>query len=110
MPVWKEGDRVRIVSRPVTKEDREKNRYFSHMANLTGIVTNVYESHEVAVQVDQETLPKISAEVHKTATDRIRAKFSENSTEEQRKALSSEQMKFPVNFVFLVDENDLEKV
>jgi len=107
MPVWKEGDRVRIVNRPVTKEDREKHRYFAHMADLTGTVTNVYGNDEIAVKVDENVLPKVSGEVHKTATVRIQNKFAENSTEEQRKALTSEQLKLPVNFVFLVQASDL---
>jgi hypothetical protein len=109
MPGWKEGDRVTVVTREVTKTDKEQSAYFSHMAGLTGTVTNVYESGEVAILVDNETLPEISREVHKTATDRIRTKFAENSTEEQRKALTAEQMKFPVNFVLLVKEGDLIK-
>jgi ribosomal protein L21E len=108
MPVWKEGDRVRIVSRPVTKEDREKHRYFGHMAGLVGVVANVYDTAEVSVKVELDSLPKVSSEVHTTATSRIQAKFAESSTEEQRKLLNSEQMKFPVNFVLLVQNQDLE--
>ena len=42
MSTWKEGDRVRIKTRPVTEEDRKTNRYFDHMAGLVGTVQNIY--------------------------------------------------------------------
>ena len=52
MPNWKEGDRVRVVTRPTTEEDRAKNRYFDHMAGLTGTVQSTYSLEEIAIRID----------------------------------------------------------
>ena len=41
MSTWKDGDRVKIVNRPVVDEDRRKGQYYDHMADLTGTVQNV---------------------------------------------------------------------
>lgn len=109
MTNWREGDRVRIVSRPVTEEDRKANRYFDHMAGLTGTVQNVYTPDQVAVKIDPGTLTKVSANVHKVATERMREKFLANVSDEQRKQLSSEELNFDANFMLLVRGADLER-
>ena len=51
MPTWKEGDRIRVVTRPVTDDDRKKNRYFAHMGGLLGTVQNVYSPEEIAISI-----------------------------------------------------------
>ena len=109
MSNWKEGDRVKVIARPVTEEDRKKSRYFEHMAGLVGSVQNVYTDDTVAVQVDLDVMGKVSTEVHKTATQRMREKFSAAITEEQRKALTKEEMEFGTHYVLLVQSSDLEK-
>lgn len=109
MPNWKEGERVRIVSRPVTEEDRRLNRYFDHMANLTGTIQNIYNAEEIAVRVDPDAMAKISKEVHKEAVNKMREKFVNNVSEEQRKQLSPEELNFDAHFVLLVRAEDLEK-
>ena len=63
MSNWKEGDRVRVVTREVTAEDRNANRYFSHMAGVVGTVQNVYGKDEIAIKVDPSSLSPISADV-----------------------------------------------
>jgi hypothetical protein len=108
MPSWKEGDRVRVVSRPVTDEDRKKNRYFEHMAGLTGIVQNVYGAEEIAIKVDVPSLSDISREVHKTAVDRMREKFLSNISEEQKKQLTPEELNFSAHYMLLVRAEDIE--
>jgi hypothetical protein len=109
MSDWQIGDRVRVVSRPVTDEDRKTNRYFEHMCGLVGAIQNVYDSGEVAVNVEVGDLGEISRQVHSKATDRMRAKFSDNVTEEQRKALTKEEMEFTPHYVLLVKGKDVEK-
>ncbi|HWD40562.1 MAG TPA: hypothetical protein VG944_17065 [Fimbriimonas sp.] len=109
MPKWTEGQRVRVVTRPVTEDDRKRSRYFEHMGGLTGTIQNVYEDGEVAVQVETVALGKVTSTVHKTATERMREKFQSNATEEQRKALTKEEMDFNTHYVLLVSEKDLEK-
>ena len=107
---FKEGDRVRIVRREVTEEDRKENRYFDHMAGLVGTVQNIYAEQEIAVRIDEETLSKVSQSVHKEATVRMRAKFIENTSEVQRKELTKEELDFNVHFMLLVNSKDLEKI
>ncbi len=108
MAKWKEGDKVRIVTRPVTEDDRKANRYFDHMAGVTGVVQYIYKEGLISILVDPGTLPKISSEVHKYASTRMRTKFIESIGEEQRKTLTSEELAFPVNFNLLVSDTDLE--
>jgi hypothetical protein len=109
MPKWKEGDRVRVVVRKVTEEDRKKNRYFDHMAGLVGSVQNVYSDTEIAVKIDTETLSDVTADVHKTATQRMRDKFVNSISEEQKKSLTKEELEFGAHYVLLVQAADLEK-
>ena len=110
MSSWKEGDRVRVVTRPVTEEDRKKNRYFDHMSGLTGTVQNVYSPTEVGVRVDPVSMSKVTREVHNTATERMRKKFLDDAPEVVKKSLTPEELEFSANYVLLVDSGDLEKV
>lgn len=107
MPDWKEGDRVRIVERPVTEEDRKKNRYYEHMAGLVGTVQNVYGPDEIAVKIDLDSLTAIAAEVHQTSTQRMREKFFKDTSEEQKKQLTPEELNFVPHYVLLVRAEDL---
>lgn len=109
MPNWKEGDRVKIVTRDVTEDDRKKNMYFDHMAGLTGTVQNIYAADEIAVKVDISSLSHVTKDVHKQATEKMRKKFIENISEEQKKQLTPEELNFDAHYVLLVQAGDLEK-
>jgi hypothetical protein len=106
----KEGDRVRVISRPLTTQDRSVLNFYDHMIGLPGTVANVYGPEEVAVQVDISALPSIPAKVHQDATGRMRKKFADSVGEEQKKALTKEELEFVPNYVILVREKDLEKI
>lgn len=106
----KEGDRVRILSRETTEDDRKNRRYYPHMAGLSGTVQNIYSGEEVAVRIDETALSKISAEVHTEATSRMRAKLVESISEVQRKELTKEELEFDTHFMLLFDAKDLEKL
>ena len=108
MATWKEGDRVRVVRRAVTDEDRRKSRYFEHMAGLTGTVQQAYSEDEVSVRVDPTSMTEVTADVVKTATQRMRDKFVAGVSEEQRKQLTKEELEFVANYVLLVRSADLE--
>ena len=58
MAKWKAGDRVRVVSRPVTEDDRKSNQYFEHMAGLVGMVEYLYEGKMVSVKIDPDSPQK----------------------------------------------------
>src|SRR5687767_1416693 len=109
MPNWKEGERVRIISRPVTEQDKKSNTYFDHMGGLRGTIQNIYGNDEIAIKIDLEDLSKITRDVHKQATLRMREKFQGSISEEQKKQLTSEEMNFEPHFMLLVKGSDLEK-
>jgi preprotein translocase subunit YajC len=104
---FKEGDRVRVQTRPVTEEDRKNNLYFEHMAGLIGTVQNVYENDLVAIKVEPDTAPKVSVEVHQRAVERMRKKFFDSVGEEAKKGLTKEELEFQANFMQLVQAKDL---
>lgn len=110
MAKLKEGERVRVLSKDLSDEQRAMLGFFTHMEGLTGTVENWYSATEIAVKVDLESLGKIPLEVHQTATDRMRAKFLDSVGEEQKKLLSKEELDFVPNYVILVREEDLEKI
>lgn len=109
MPNWKEGDRVRVVARAVTEEDRASTRYYEHMAGLVGVVQNTYSADEIAVKVDLDGLSKVTAEVHKESAKRMREKFAGSVSEEQRKQLTAEELNFTPHYVLLCRSQDLER-
>ena len=97
------------MTRKVTAEDKAKSRYFEHMAGTRGEVQTVYADDTVAIQVDAESLGETPRGVHRTATLKMREKFSSQISEEQRKALTKEELEFDTNYVLLVRAEDLEK-
>jgi hypothetical protein len=110
MSNWKVGDRVRVVTRLVTEEDRKKSRYFEHMAGLTGTIQQMYSDTEIAVQIEPSSLSKVSADVHKVATQRMRDKFLSQISEEQKKQFTKDELEFDAHYVLLVQASDLERL
>lgn len=110
MAQWKTGQKVQVVSRKVTAEDRAKSRYFEHMAGAQGEIQSIYTDGTVALQVDPATLNDVARGVHKTATLKMREKFASNISEEQRKALTKEELEFDTHYVLLVRDEDIQKV
>jgi hypothetical protein len=109
MAKWKEGDRVRVIAREVTEEDRKSNRYYEHLAGLVGDVEYLYEGDVIGVKIDPATLSDVTKAVHKEASQRMREKFLSSIGEEQRKTLTAEELNFKVNYSVLVNAADLEK-
>ncbi len=109
MANFKEGDRIKIVKRSVTADDRKSNKYFDHMADLTGVIGNVYSDGQIAIQVDKSVLSGVSLRVHDDAVQRMREKFLENLSEEAKKLFTPEELNFSAHFVHLVQEADLAK-
>lgn len=110
MPKFKENDRVRIVTRETTPEDRMMNRYFDHMAGLTGTVQNVYGRDQIAVKIDVESAGAVARDVHKVSTQRMREKFASSIGEEQKKELTKEELEFTPHYMLLLREADLESL
>lgn len=106
----KEGDRVRVVKRPLVEQDASVHVFFEHMQGLTGTVENVYGKDEIAIKVDLECLPAIQAGVHKAATARMREKFNDSVGEEGRKGLEKSEIEFVPHYMMLLRSSDLEKI
>lgn len=109
MARFKEGDKVRVKTRQASPEDSAATSYFAHMAGLTGVVENYYSEQEIAVKVDLEKLPDVAKRVHKDATKRMREKFEDSISNEQRGQLTNEELKFTPHYMILVRAQDLEK-
>lgn len=109
MAKWTEGDRVRVVKREPTMEDRLNSAYFSHMGGLVGTIQRIHSQTQIAVLIDPDAMSKITADVHKEFTKRLRAKFIQNTSEEGRSRLSPEERDFTPNYVLVVSGADLEK-
>lgn len=105
----KEGDRVRVVTRELTDQDKKVYSFFEHMQGMRGVVENVYSTDEVAVKVDLDCLPKVPSDVHKAATKGMRDRFMENVSEEARKQLTKEELEFVPHYMILVRSDDLER-
>ena len=110
MPPIGEGDKVRIVLGDVSEADQEIHSLHSHLDGLEGVVESRYSDDEIAVKIDLETLPKVPGQVHTESTKRMRAKFLEAISEDQKKTLTKEELKFVPHYVVLVRDKDLKKV
>lgn len=106
----KEGDRVQVVTRELTEQDKKVYGFFEHMCGMKGTVENIYDSNDVAVKVDLDCLPKIPAEVHKLATTTMRNRFINDASEEARKSLTKEELEFFPHYMILVRTDDIEKI
>jgi len=109
MARFKEGDKVRVTKRPSSPEDSALTHYYDHMGGLTGTIENYYSDQEIAVKVDVDALPDVAKRVHKDATKRMRQKFEDSISNEQRGQLTAEELKFTPHYVLLVRAQDLEK-
>lgn len=110
MAQLKEGDRVRVVRRSVTDDDRKTGLYFDHMAGIEGTVQNIYANAQFAVKADVGTLSKVTQEVHKESIKRMREKFQAGISDEQRRHLTAEEQNFDAHYMMLVRGSDLEKI
>ena len=109
MARFKEGDRVRVVSRPTTPEESSETGYYDHMAGLTGRIENFYSDEEIAVGVDLECLGEVEGKLHRRAAKRMQDKFLDSISTEQRKQLTNEEIRFVPHYMLLVRGSDLEK-
>ncbi len=107
--MYKEGDKVSVIQRDVTADDRKNRMYYQHMAGLVGTVQNVYSENEIAVKIDVPCLDGVVKDVHTKSQDRMRNKFLKSISEEQKGKLSPEEKNFNAHYVLLVRSADLVK-
>lgn len=106
----KQGDSVRIVTREVTADDVKNSTYFQHFGGLTGAVQKVYESGEVVVEIEPESLTKEVRTRHTSIRDQMKTKWLEGLSEEGRGKLTEREKDFLLRYTVLVPLADLEKV
>lgn len=106
MAKFKEGDRVRVQTPNFSAGDALSNVY-EHMQGLVGVVANIYNDDEIAIQVDLESLTPIHRDVHRVGTQRMHAKLDENLSQEGARLLTKEEIQFTPNYVILVRAKDL---
>jgi hypothetical protein len=109
MPAFKEGDRVRIVTREQTEEDAKSNAYFSYYGGLTGSVLKVYNKQEVSVEIEQDSLTREVRKRHEDVRDQMKTKWLDGLSEEGRNRLTEREKDFNLRYVVLVGMDDLEK-
>lgn len=106
---FKEGDAVQIISREQSESDAKSRRYYDFMGGLTGKIQNIYSESEIAVQIDTEALNATTRALHAEATKRMRTKLIDSLSEEQKKALTKEELDFDTHYMLLVHSEDLQK-
>jgi hypothetical protein len=108
MANFKEGDRVRIVSREQTSEDIKERAYYPYMGGLRGTIYRLYSDGRAAVQVDLDSLPETVLTRHTEAQERMKNRWIESLSEEARSRLTPEEREFHLNYVLLVRLEDLQ--
>lgn len=109
MPTFREGDRVRVVTRAQTDDDIKSAMYFPHYGGMTGTVAKVYSKNEVSVEVDAESLSKEIRKRHDDVRDQMKTKWLDGLSEEGRSKLTEREKDFNLRYMVLVGMGDLEK-
>jgi len=109
MASFKDGDRVRVISREQSEEDVKTQMYFPFYGGLVGTVQKAYSKGEVAVEVDQESLTKDIRKRHEDVRDQMKTKWLEGLSEEGRAKLTEREKDFNLRYVIIVAMADLEK-
>lgn len=104
---FKEGDRVQIVDREANADDVKSGLFYNHYRGLTGIVQKIYASNEVAVEIEQESLPEAVAHRHEDVQEQMKTKWLDGLSEEARNRLSDKEKDFRLRYTVLVTLSDL---
>lgn len=108
MARFKRGDRVTVVSRPVTPADRKSGLYYPHFSGLRGVVDQIYEAEgEVCIEVDQDSLPPDFLRRQQGIESQARQKWLNGLSEQERRSLSEEQKQLRLKYTVLVGPDDV---
>ena len=105
----KDGDPVRIASRPATPADLKSGLYYNFYANLCGTVFKMYgsgEAAQIAVDVDLDCLPTEIAQRHLAVRDEMRSNLT---GEAKRLSAPGAEQEFRLRYVILVAASDLSR-
>src|SRR5579859_5217677 len=109
MPAFKEGDRVRIVSRPPTPTDAKTGLYYGYYGGLSGTLFKLYgrgEGAQAAVEIDLESLPEDVARRHLEVRDQMRSALTGDA---KRTSAPGAEHEFRLRYVILVAVYDLQR-
>ena len=106
---FNEGDRVQVVDREQTTDDVKSSLFYNHYRGLYGTVQKAYEATgEVAVTVDEQSLPEPIATRHSDVRLAMKTKWLEGLSEEARSRLSDAEKDFKLRYTILVAPTDLK--
>ncbi len=108
MAALKAGDRVQVVTRPVTSEDEKTQLYYEYFGGLIGTVERIYDDESVCVSIDLESLTDQMRERHLEMQENERKRWLDSLSDEMRNRLTAEQKQFKMNYNILVSKKDLQ--
>ncbi len=104
---FKEGDRVRIVDRAMSDEDIKSQLFYDHYRGLTGKVQKVYQTDEIAVEIEHDALLETVAVRHMEVKEQMKTKWMNGLSEEAKGRLSDAEKDFQLRYTVLVMAKDL---
>lgn len=108
MPLFKTGDRVKIVEREMTAADIKSGLFYDYFRNLIGSVEHIYEDKTICVQIDLDSLPEDVYKRHIALQETIRQGWLDGLGQEQRARLTEADSKLTLSYNVLVNAADLE--
>ena len=103
----KEGVHVRIADRDATAEDAKSGLFYNHFRGLTGVVQKVYDTQEVAIEVDQSSLAEGITTRHTEIQEQMKAKWLDGLSDEARNRLTEKERIFRLRYTVLVAAKDV---
>lgn len=103
----KEGQRVQIVDREATEDDVKSGLFYNFFRGLTGKVQKVYATDEIALEIEEESLPEAAAARHHEIQEGMKTRWLDSLSEEARNRLSEKDKDFKLHYTLLVHAKDL---
>ena len=104
----KEGERVEIVDREANADDVKSGMFYNFFRGLTGTVQKVYATDEIAVEIEQESLPDAVANRHTDVQENMKSRWLDGLSEEGRNRLTDKERDFRLRYTLLVHAKDLK--
>src|SRR5579864_9009227 len=105
---FNEGDRVQVVDRSQNAEDTKSGLFYNHFRGLVGAITKIYPTEEVAVTIEQESLPEDVRKRHLDVQQQMKSRWLDGLSEEARGRLTDEEKDFRLRYSILVKAKDLQ--
>ncbi len=104
----KEGERVEIVDREADADDVKSGMFYNFFRGLTGTVQKVYATDEIAVEIEQESLPDAVANRHTDVQESMKTRWLDGLSEEAKNRLTDKERDFRLRYTLLVHAKDLK--